>query len=105
MVIYLRRTESGDEMSRLTRAVDNNNYVVDDSKVQHDENGFSGDAINKLAKLENIYDDLISKQSEISKELEKLRQEDKMHSVKFKQLLANKMTNNNILILFKTYGL
>lgn len=80
-------------------------YVVDDTKVQHEANGYSGDAINKLAKFENIYDDLISKQSEISKELEKLRLEDKTHSVKFKQLLANKITNNNIIILFKTYGL
>lgn len=70
-----------------------------------DVNGYSGDAINKLAKFENFYDDLISKQNEISKELEKLRVEGKTHSVKFKQLLANKMTNNNIMILLKTYGL
>lgn len=91
-------------MNRLTRALDSNNfYVVDDAKVQHDINGYSGEAINKLAKFENIYDDLISKQSEISKELEKLRLEDKTHSVKFKQLLANKITNNNIIILLKTY--
>ena len=58
-----------------------------------------------MAKFENIYDDLISKQSEISKELEKLRLEGKTHSVKFKQLFANKITNNNIIILFETYGL
>ncbi|MHB9094901.1 MAG: hypothetical protein ACYC21_09520 [Eubacteriales bacterium] len=93
-------------INRLTRALDSNNlYVVDDTKVQHDVNGYSGDAISKLAKFENIYDDLIAKQSEISKELEKLRLEGKTHSVKFKQLVANKLTNNNILILFKTYGL
>jgi len=93
-------------LNRLTRALDSNNlYVVDDTKVQHDANGYSGDAIIKLAKFENIYDDLISKQSEISKELEKLRLEGKTHSVKFKQLLANKITNNNIIILFGTYGL
>jgi hypothetical protein len=92
-------------MDRLTRALDKDSYVVDDTKVQHDVNGYSGDAITKLAKFENLYDDLISKQCEISKELEKLRFEDKTHSVKFRQLLANKMTNNNVLILFRTYGL
>jgi hypothetical protein len=92
-------------LNRLTRALESSFYVVDDTKVQHDVNGYSGDAISKLAKFENIYDDLISKQNEISKELEKLRLEGKIHSVKFKQLMANKMTNNNILILFKTYGL
>lgn len=93
-------------MARLTRALDTSGfYVVDDDKVNHDVNGYSGDAINKLAKFENIYDDLIANQREISKELEKLRLEGKMNSVKFKQLLANKMTNNNIIILCKTYGL
>lgn len=93
-------------MNRLTRALDSNNfYVVDDSKVQHDVNGYSGDAISKLAKFENFYDDLISKQSEMSKELEKLRLEGKTHSIKFKQLLVDKITNNNIIILLKTYGL
>lgn len=93
-------------MVRLTRALDSNKlYVVDDTKVQHDENGYSGDAVSKLAKFENFYDDLISKQSEISKELEKLRLEGKTHSVKFKQLLVNKITNNDIMLLFETYGL
>jgi hypothetical protein len=93
-------------MDRLTKALESNNfYVVDDTKVQHDVNGYFGDAISKLAKFENIHDDLLSKQSEISKELEKLRLEGKTHSAKFKQLLANKITNNTIIILFKTYGL
>lgn len=90
-------------MNRLTRALDKNNvYVVDDSKAQHDVNGYSGEAITKLAKFENIYDDLLSQQIKISKELEKLRMEGKTHSVKFKQLLANKLTNQNIIILFET---
>lgn len=93
-------------MDRLTRALDNNNfYVVDDSKVTHHANGYSGEAINKLAKFENFYDDLLSKQEEISKQLEKLRLEGKTNSVKFKQLLANKLANNNILILFDAYEL
>lgn len=93
-------------MNRLTRALDSKNvYVVDDTKVQHDANGYSGDAINRLAKFENIYVDLIRKQSEISKELEKLRLEGKTHSVKFKQLLANKVTDRNIITLFETYEL
>jgi hypothetical protein len=91
-------------MTRLTRVLDNGIYVVDDAKVRHDADGYSGEAITRLAGLENMYEELVSKQEEISKELERLRSEDKMHSVKFKQLLANKLLNNNILILLKTYG-
>jgi len=93
-------------MERLTRALDNNEfYIVDDDKVNHDVNGYSGDAINKLAKFENIYDDLLASQDEISKELERLRNAGKTHSLKFKELMAKKFTNNNIIILFKAYGL
>lgn len=92
-------------MNRLTKRLGSDNFYVPDDKVKHDENGYFGEAVSKLARFENIYDDLIAKQSEISKELEKLRSEDKTKTVKFKQLLANKMTNNNILILFGTHGL
>jgi small subunit ribosomal protein S3 len=41
----------------------------------------------------------------IAAQLEKLREEDKIHTVKFKQLLAEKLTVGNILTLFRTYGL
>ncbi len=92
-------------MTRLTRAFDKKIYIVDDDKVSHNLNGYSGDAVNKLALFENMYDDLIASQSEISKELEKLRNEDKTHSVKFKELMARKLTNTNFLIFLKTYGL
>lgn len=35
-------------MNRLTRVLDNHDgYVVDDSKVQHDINGYSGEAIRR----------------------------------------------------------
>ena len=101
-IIY-NRVKGGIYMNRLTRASGSNNFYVDDTKVQHDENGYFGDAVSKLAKFENIYEDLISKQIELSRELDKLKVEGKTHCVKFKQLLANKLTNNNIIILFETY--
>jgi len=93
-------------MTRLTRALNNNEfYIVDDDKVSHDVDGYSGEAINKLAKFENIYDDLVANQLEISKELERLRNEGKTHSIKFRELFAKKLTNSNVIIVFKTYGL
>jgi len=93
-------------MTRLTRISDNNEaYIVDDGKVDHDVNGYSGDAINKLAKFENIYDDLVANQREISKELEGLRNEGKMHSTKFRELMVKKLTNSNVITLFKAYDL
>jgi hypothetical protein len=92
-------------LNRFTRALGSNYYITDETKVQHRVNGYSGEAVERLAVFENIYDSLILKQNEITIKLEGLRLEGKTNSVKFKQLLAEKITNNNILILFNTYGL
>lgn len=92
-------------MDRLTRVLDNKNFFVDESKINRVNNGYFGDAVNKLAMFENFYDDLVANQLKISNELEKLRTDGKTHTVKFKQLFAKKLENKNILILFKTYGL
>ena len=98
--------ERSDRMHRLTKELAGGSiYVVDDSKVQHAKKGYFGEAITKLAKFENFHDHLLLKEKELAKELEKLRLEDRKNSAKFKQLLANKLTYNNILILLKTYGL
>jgi hypothetical protein len=48
---------------------------------------------------------LAVRQDIIAEELEALRLEDKTHTVKIKQLFADKLVNINILILFRTYGL
>ena len=92
-------------MERLTRMINNDLYIVDDDKVNYDDNGYSGEAISRLARFENVYDDLVASQNKISEELEKLRNEGKTKSVRFRELMVKKMTNSNIIILFKTYGL
>lgn len=93
-------------MSRLTRAADGNNYyLAGGNKIKHDAEGYTGEVVTKLAKFENLYEDLLARQNDIAKELEALRLEDKTRTLKFKQLFANKLTNSNILTLFKSYGL
>lgn len=92
-------------MNRLTKILDNMTYVVDETSVKKNESGYSGDAINKLGKFEDVYEDLLRKQELISKEMDKLRSEGKNNSVKFKQLLVNKLTNKNIIAIFEVNGL
>ena len=93
-------------MTRLTRASEKNDqFFVADDQITHQADGYSGDAINKLAKFENIHEDIVANQTKISLELERLRNQDQTHSVKFKELMIKKLTNVNILILLKAYGL
>lgn len=97
-----------DPLSRLTIAIEVDRqeiYVVEDGKIKHDPRGYSGEAVDKLAKFENFYEDLISKQETYTQELDQLRGEDKTRTVKFRQTFANKLTNQDLLILLKKYGL
>jgi len=81
--------------------------TIQDGKIYHFAKGgnIEQEAVDKLAKFENFHEALLSQQLELEKELEKLRAEDKTRTVRFKQLLANKLTNQNILIQLKTFGI
>jgi hypothetical protein len=93
-------------MKRLTQAKTNHNdYMVEEKEIQPMENGFSGNAILKLAQYENFHDDLMREQEKISLEMQKLRSDGKTRTVTFKQLLANKLANSQTLILLGSYGL
>jgi len=91
-------------MSRLTQKSDNGIYIASDDKITHDTKGYSGDAVEKLAKFEDMYDELVSKQIEITEEMETLRQDGKMHTARFKQLLDRRIANNTIIIIFESCG-
>ena len=84
-------------MERLTKKSEQNKYMIDYSEID--------DAIERLALCENIYEDLIKSQIDIHNELEKLRGEDKTKTVKFKELMVKKLTNNNMIIQFNMYGI
>ena len=92
-------------MDRLTRALDDGTYVVDSSKVEPNIHGYSGEAIDKLARFENFYLDLLASQVAIPEEMEKLRQQGKTKSVRFRELMGEKMGKANLISLIKSYGL
>jgi len=91
-------------LERITRLIVEN-YCVDHSAVSRTDDGYIGTAIDKLATFENMCEDLIASQSQIADELEKLRNEGKEKSVRFKELMVKKLTNVNTLILLRSYGM
>lgn len=93
-------------MTRLTRKPSQEeNYYIEETNLTKDDLGYSGDAVERLANFENFYEDLVASQERISKELTALRSEGKEKSVKFRELLGNKLMNTNMLVLMKQYGL
>jgi hypothetical protein len=91
-------------MSRLTHK-DNplTAYCVGERMIEKDDVGYHGEAISKLAKFEDFYEDLMCDQAKLTTELESLRGEGQNHSVRFRELFTQKMMINHILIQLKAY--
>ena len=60
---------------------------------------------DRLEKFENALNDILSEYNNIGLELENLRNDNKEKTVKFKELLAKKLTNNMSITILKRYGL
>ncbi|MGI6550418.1 MAG: hypothetical protein ACOX4Q_10370 [Syntrophomonadales bacterium] len=91
-------------MDRLTRS-QNGGYVVDQTKVTPDPGGYSGEAINRLGKFEDFLEHLMTSQNEIPGQLQKLRDEGKEKSYRYKELMGKKLSDSYILNLLKSYGI
>ncbi len=92
-------------MARLTRQrEDGAGYVVDEAYITHDAGGYSGEAIERLARFENAHADLLARQERIQRELDRLRDEGKQKTVRFRELLGQKMINNTLIELLEQHG-
>lgn len=92
-------------MERFTRRLEGGAYSVEEESMRHEQSGFSGEAINRLGAFEDAYLGLLASQEEITAEMDRLRAEGKTSSVKFRQLFAKKLMNNEILSRFEKYGI
>ena len=87
---------------RLTEQKNEIYYV---QNLAADANGFFGDAITKLAGFETMCDDLQKSIANSSAQLEALRTAGKEKTVKFRELLGKKITENYMLTIIKGRGL
>ena len=92
-------------MERMTKRLEGDLPWVDEGAVQAVEGGYTGPAVEKLAKLEELCEMLAAQQVQLSGELETLRRAGKAKSHKFNELLGKKLTNSYFLGLLKVYGL
>ena len=63
------------------------------------------DAIQRLGEFEDAYADLMYSQAQIPKELEQLRLHGKEKTVSYKEMVAQKLINNSIVMFFERNGL
>ena len=66
--------------------------------------GREGDAAVRLATFENARERLLARQGEIAARMEALRAQGKQKTAQFRELFAEKLTIQNTLTLWETYG-
>lgn len=92
-------------MNRITKPSDNSEgFVIDNDKIISGSIGYTGEAVEKLARFENMIEAIIADQVTISKQLEALWNENKTGSYKFKELMGKKLTNSAVLATLGDYG-
>ena len=84
-------------MKRLTEKKKDGNYIIVDENMEM--------AIQKLGVFEDAYESLMDNQEQIPKELELLRLHGKEKTITYRETMARKFMNNNILMFFEKHGL
>lgn len=80
-------------------------YGIDTDCLSSGNGFYTGIAADRLAAFENMAEDLQTAQEMVIAEMDSLRMEGKEKTVRFKELMTKKLTNMNLLILLKGYGI
>ncbi|MBV1757301.1 MAG: hypothetical protein KMY55_05580 [Dethiosulfatibacter sp.] len=62
-------------------------------------------AAESLAKFENLYEYVIDRETSIPEELAKLRNEGKEKTLRFRELMGQKLLNTSLIILLKKFNI
>ena len=84
-------------MNGMTVKSEDGVYTVDD--------GVINDAIRRLGLYEDAYEDLLCSIEQIPGELEAMRMQGKEKTARYKETVAQKLINNNIVVFFERHGL
>lgn len=84
---------------------DGKSYIENGELIKKTDIGYCGEAVDRLAKFEDMYELLVKNQDKISKELERLRYEGKTKSLEFKELMTRKLIESNMVVYFKINGI
>ena len=93
-------------MERLTQKTEPEDFYVTkfiEGKLENE--GYFGEAVERLAKFENLFDHLMKRKNDIPMELDALRSEAKTKTYGYKEKFAEKLMNDMMLGMLEQYGL
>lgn len=93
-------------MKRFTQRMEDGGYLAASGIAEQKETGgFRGEAIDRLARFENLMESLAARQRDIPVTLEKLRGEGREKSYKFREEFAKKLMAEAFLSMMAEHGL
>ena len=92
-------------MERFTTLLPGGGYQTASESIAPLAGGFSGPAIEKLAKYENMQQRLEEEQQRITADMDALKSQGKEKTVKFKELFGRKLANSHVITLLQLHGL
>lgn len=93
-------------MERLTRkSKKEGTYLTDRIDGKHPEGGYHGEAVEKLARFENLYEDLLARKNSLRQDLEQLVENDRLRTYEYTERYVEKLMNDALLELCETHGL
>ncbi len=92
-------------MDRLTELIEGTDIYLSKHIDGKQKGGYSGEAIDRLAKFENLLGEMLHQKEELPKELANLRNEGKEKSYSFKEIFAKKLTIEAFLTIMKDFGI
>ena len=84
-------------MNRITLRSHDGSYHIAEDDIEK--------AIHMLGKFEDAYEELVDSIERIPGELEAMRIQGKEKTVRYKETIAQKLINNNIVAFFERHGL
>lgn len=92
-------------MNKLTGKTESGHFYIEESSLAKVEEGYTGEAADRLARFETMCEQLDEEQKAISTKLDKLRLEGKTNTYQFRELMSKKLTNTALFSVLKLYGL
>jgi hypothetical protein len=93
-------------MDRLTKwSGPGGQATVDAGRIVLDGGVATGDAVERLARFEDVCGELVADQVDVARQLVRLRGEGRAKTVQFRELMARKLTNQYLLILLEKHGI
>lgn len=93
-------------MDRMTRKSEEKGiYETDGITGKFEEGGYYGDAVERLAKFENLHAYLMEQKETVARQLDALREAEKTKTYKYREVFSQKLMNDMMVDLMRGFGL